>query len=337
MPFEELFPDEAPAPAATRLTSTSIALTTQRIPRAVSAERLSGRSASLPVAAMPPPSSWGRVVTVSLVDSAWSPTHIGPRPTQLAHEKRAFGNLLALLQQPHVVLATLALIFVALLAAHALAPASKSHARATALAPPAEHAGLAVSKAASASPPPTPATTTSQLTVTSVPPGAEVFVLRNSRPERLGPAPLRTQLPPGSYELLASHKGFTAIVRPITVSRQSSAVHLELQPKTAPRALSPAIADAAPLADAAPRPRPAAPAPPGILMVHTKPPCRIFLDGRDSSLTTPQRDIELSAGPHRILLINEEYGIRHQATVRIASGQSIKLIRDFSETLTSPQ
>ena len=68
-----------------------------------------------------------------------------------------------------------------------------------------------------------------------------------------------------------------------------------------------------PAADAARR----APTATGMLSLGAKPPCRIFIDGRDTGQKTPLVDIELKAGKHRITLGQQR--VRHQGSFRSRS------------------
>ncbi len=86
-------------------------------------------------------------------------------------------------------------------------------------------------------------------------------------------------------------------------------------------------------AAAATPPRPA-PAPThGVLMIGSKPPCRILVDGKDTGLTTPQRNVRVPSGRHTITLVNDEHAIEHVATLVITGGRKAKLIRDLSAQL----
>ncbi len=88
---------------------------------------------------------------------------------------------------------------------------------------------------------------------------------------------------------------------------------------------------------AAGEPNPAAPAAPnggeGTLQVSAKPPCEITIDGKPTGLSTPQREILLSVGAHRITLVNQEYGINETFTVEVKADAPAKLVRDFSDRL----
>ena len=71
----------------------------------------------------------------------------------------------------------------------------------------------------------------------------------------------------------------------------------------------------------------------GTLMISAKPPCRIYIDGRDTKLTSPQRSISLEPGKHKVSLVNREYGIKTTATVVIKAGKRTKMIKDMSSRI----
>jgi len=75
--------------------------------------------------------------------------------------------------------------------------------------------------------------------------------------------------------------------------------------------------------------KPAAGAGNGTLMISTKPPCEILIDGKSSGLTTPQRAIPLSAGAHKITLVNSGANINKTLMVQINADQSTKLVKDL--------
>jgi hypothetical protein len=70
----------------------------------------------------------------------------------------------------------------------------------------------------------------------------------------------------------------------------------------------------------------------GTLMVSSKPPCEIVIDGVATVLTTPQRAIKLPAGKHKITLFNLRYKIDKTFEVTIEPKRATKLIRDFMTT-----
>ena len=71
----------------------------------------------------------------------------------------------------------------------------------------------------------------------------------------------------------------------------------------------------------------------GTLLLGSKPPCDIYIDGKDSGLQTPQRDIKLSAGKHKITLVNNEFGIKETFTVEIKADAVEKQIKDYSDRI----
>jgi len=71
----------------------------------------------------------------------------------------------------------------------------------------------------------------------------------------------------------------------------------------------------------------------GTLMLDSKPPCDIMIDGKLTGLKTPQRSMELSAGTHQVVLVNADLGIEKKFKVRIASGKTTKAIQDLTSKL----
>ena len=69
----------------------------------------------------------------------------------------------------------------------------------------------------------------------------------------------------------------------------------------------------------------------GMLGLGSKPPCKIFIDGRDTGQKTPQVGIKLKAGKHRVTLVNNEFGIKESFTVKITSGQTEKAFKDLMD------
>jgi serine/threonine protein kinase len=71
----------------------------------------------------------------------------------------------------------------------------------------------------------------------------------------------------------------------------------------------------------------------GTLLLGAKPPCEIFIDGRNTGLKTPQRDLKLSAGKHKITLLNNEFGIKESFSIEIKPDEQTKVTKDFSDRL----
>jgi hypothetical protein len=75
---------------------------------------------------------------------------------------------------------------------------------------------------------------------------------------------------------------------------------------------------------------PAVPGEKGTLLLGSKPPCDIFIDGAATGLKTPQRAIELTAGSHKITLVNTDLDIKKTFTVEIVPGKSTRAIHDLT-------
>jgi hypothetical protein len=67
----------------------------------------------------------------------------------------------------------------------------------------------------------------------------------------------------------------------------------------------------------------------GTLMISSKPPCEIVIDGKPTGLMTPQRAITLPAGAHKITLINREQDVRKTVSVQITASATEKVIEDL--------
>ncbi|HEY1546215.1 MAG TPA: hypothetical protein VGG28_00275, partial [Kofleriaceae bacterium] len=68
----------------------------------------------------------------------------------------------------------------------------------------------------------------------------------------------------------------------------------------------------------------------GVLMVASKPPCEIVIDGKPTQLETPQRSIALSPGTHSVTLINAKLHINKTLPVQVAANKPTKLIQNFT-------
>jgi serine/threonine protein kinase len=71
----------------------------------------------------------------------------------------------------------------------------------------------------------------------------------------------------------------------------------------------------------------------GVLKLGAKPRCEIYIDGASTGLFTPQLDLKLSAGKHRITLVNNEFGIRESFSVDIKADATEKVTKDYSDKL----
>jgi hypothetical protein len=67
----------------------------------------------------------------------------------------------------------------------------------------------------------------------------------------------------------------------------------------------------------------------GFLRINSKPWTKIFVDGMDTNLNTPQTAYQMSPGMHQIMLFNPEFGIRETFSVHIIAGETQTVIKDF--------
>ena len=80
---------------------------------------------------------------------------------------------------------------------------------------------------------------------------------------------------------------------------------------------------------AAPAPAKAATGGAGVLMISSKPPCEILIDGKATGLMTPQRSLPLPAGAHKVTLVNTAEKIKKTLSIQITADQPTKVIQDL--------
>jgi eukaryotic-like serine/threonine-protein kinase len=170
-------------------------------------------------------------------------------------------------------------------------------------------------------------------TFTSEPPGARVTLVVDGEKRLLGVTPTKAALDPRRrYEVVFRRDGYQPAIRPITMTGASELAISAVLERAGRGGAVPAYA---PLR----RPRVvAAPAtqPDGALGIMAKPPCRIFIDGRDTGQKTPQVGIQLRPGRHRVTLINDEFGLKETFVVEIQPGETMKMIKDLTSQLPTP-
>lgn len=85
------------------------------------------------------------------------------------------------------------------------------------------------------------------------------------------------------------------------------------------------------------KPTPAAPistlAEDGALSLGAKPPCDIYINGKNTGLKTPQREMKLPPGTHKVTLINNDFLIRDSFTVTIVSGKTERVVKDYADKI----
>jgi len=186
--------------------------------------------------------------------------------------------------------------------------------------------------------------------IDSTPSGATVMLVDNGKTTFLGTTPVAASVDPGrSYDVVLTLEG-----RPTQMAHldPTKAQRLDVTLGKAPKAAAPAVKTAAAPKAETPAPRKAARhvassaptgglADPGFdapaaaaggsgtLMVSSKPPCEIFIDGNDSGLKTPQRSMSLPAGTHKVTFSNPDQNITKTVSVKITADQTTKLIQNL--------
>jgi hypothetical protein len=207
--------------------------------------------------------------------------------------------------------------------------------------PPPVIAPAPVAAAAPPAPPAAPAAAAAgapslvDVRIESIPSGATVTLVDRGRTQLVGETPIDTAVDRArAYDLVFTYADKPPHIEhldPRATRRISAALDA---PEPWARTVDPAPrrAERAGRESAASRPSRARVEPAageGTLMISSKPPCEIVIDGRSTGLTTPQRSIALSAGHHRITLLNSEKAIKKTLTVQIAANTTEKVIEDL--------
>jgi hypothetical protein len=200
----------------------------------------------------------------------------------------------------------------------------------------------------------------------STPSAATVSLITDGKRQPVGPSPARAPLDPHStYQVLFEKPGYVSVNRPIAFSggaEERVSVTLEKAPVERPSApvnvTPPQRKVTRPPAEKATEKPPSEPAAPGeaasplepevrgadasdgkprgVLVLGSKPPCEIYIDGSATGLHTPQKEIKLSVGRHRVTLMNNEFGIKESFNVDIKADAPEKMIKDYSDRLPNP-
>ena len=166
--------------------------------------------------------------------------------------------------------------------------------------------------------------------IQSTPSGATVTLIDRGHAALLGVTPVSAAVDPSrDYDLVFSSEDHATRVEHLD-PRTTRRVVVALDKSTAVRAADSAVRRDAGGSSAKHAERSSA-AGDGTLMISSKPPCEITIDGTPTGLTTPQRSIALPAGRHKITLINDEKAIKKTFTVQIAAGATEKLIEDLMD------
>jgi len=190
--------------------------------------------------------------------------------------------------------------------------------------------------------------------IDSTPSGATVMLVDNGKTSFLGSTPIATSLDPSrKYDVIftlpgrptqmasldpkASTKLEVTLVRGKSArsSKRAKVVAESAKPDAKLEVAKPEVAKAevakaeAPKTDKMVDSNAASAAGEGTLMVSSKPPCELIIDGKPTGLTTPQRSISLSAGTHKVTFVNAPAGIHKTVSVSISADKPTKLIQDL--------
>ncbi|MDQ3368257.1 MAG: hypothetical protein M3680_22765, partial [Myxococcota bacterium] len=182
----------------------------------------------------------------------------------------------------------------------------------------------------------------------STPAGATVMIVDRDKTSFLGTTPVSAAIDPSrTYEVVftapdrstqrVALDATTTTRLAVVLARASRASAAKLE-----RGVKP-VAKPAPLDAVASKPSrtaaldapleqvvaPVAPQARGVLMVSSKPPCEILIDGKPTGLTTPQRSISLPVGAHKVTLVNKAEGIKKTLSIRINADEPTKVIQDL--------
>jgi hypothetical protein len=181
--------------------------------------------------------------------------------------------------------------------------------------------------------------------IDSTPSGATVMLIDRGKSTYLGTTPVRAAVDNArKYELVFSYENRATVVEALDPSK-TKAVSVKLgRAASRPATMSSGAAKPKPVAVAKvekpvvdkpviEKPKTdkvaAASGGEGTLMISSKPPCEIFVDGKPTGLTTPQRAITLTAGAHKITLVNSAEGIKKTVSVQITADKPTKVIQDL--------
>jgi hypothetical protein len=172
----------------------------------------------------------------------------------------------------------------------------------------------------------------------SSPPGATVSLIVDGKRQTIGPSPAKVPLDPrNTYQVLFEKPGYVSVNRPVTFSGGvEEHVIVNLEPTTPPASTSPRPAANPPARPASAQPasdQGAAAVAQGVLVLGSKPPCAIAIDGNPTGLHTPQKELKLAVGRRRITLTNSEFSIKDTFTVDIKADAPEKVIKDYSDQL----
>ncbi len=194
---------------------------------------------------------------------------------------------------------------------------------------------------------------------TSEPPGAKVILVSDGKKKKLGSAPAEAKLDPRKrYEVMFKKPGYVTVTKPVSITGQPD-VNVAVVMERSGTAIARRDPDRGKKADTRPKkvkrgsdslldkkpdkksdrgkvkppkkddtPKKVT-GPPATLLIGSKPPCKIYIDGKDTGKRTPQRGIKVKPGKHKITLVNNEFKIKKTIRIDVKPGESKKIIKNF--------
>lgn len=175
----------------------------------------------------------------------------------------------------------------------------------------------------------------------STPPGASVLLVGPSRERRLGvtPTEVDVDMQHGPYTVRMTLDGFAEWSEPLQVTGSARefdvTATLQRAGRVTPGGTTAGSAPSGTMTDdgagmdtpavvameePAETPMTAGGTGPGTLRINTRPWSQVYVDGRLIG-NTPQMNISLPAGSHRVTLVNPDFNIRQSVSVTIEAGQ----------------
>ena len=78
---------------------------------------------------------------------------------------------------------------------------------------------------------------------------------------------------------------------------------------------------------------PPAPRGTGSINIGSKPPCKIYIDGKNTGKMTPQRGLKLPAGRHKVTLVNNTYNIKETFSVTVKANDSSTVMKNMMDRI----
>ena len=159
----------------------------------------------------------------------------------------------------------------------------------------------------------------------STPRGAEVVLVRGDEREAIGTTPVRGDVETAgeSWTVEMSRAGYETWREALEVpeGEERHTVEAELERERRAVNTSSMITRMDPPPDNGGETTPAAGGT-GTLRVNTRPWSQVYVDGRLIG-NTPQMNISVPAGSHRLTLVNPDFNIRHNVTVSVPAGDTV--------------